>query len=354
MNFALIIDAVPNADSYYVKDKKAYKLSNDEPAAFNHSIGNECFLNTWNYPWLFENGYFINWNEYKHDLPDLDLDLIFLVKERSLAKTDGHYDGWCEVDNIRKKYPNAKIVGFMKEIWMGPPYDYEHPKHKARIDFLNECDSVVTNRPQLREFQQVADNVNKPFNFITQPHNIDYYHKNFGGDKDLAIWSYIPNPGDRRGITWEFSNYISHKYKIELRYKKLTDGQPFDYLSQGDFSNMWSKCLFHFNIDPIDYFPGNQITQVVSTGTIHMGGVNDNHKLLCPETATCDTDILEEKFVYYLENEDARNEFIGKTWKRLNKYFSFDAVRKQIDNINYDLEKGKYNMFVEESHEFTK
>ena len=29
MNFALIIDAVPNADSYYVKDKKAYKLSNN-------------------------------------------------------------------------------------------------------------------------------------------------------------------------------------------------------------------------------------------------------------------------------------------------------------------------------------
>ena len=99
---------------------------------------------------------------------------------------------------------------------------------------------------------------------------------------------------------------------------------------------------------------GNQITQVVSTGTIHMGGVNDNHKLLCPEPATCDTNILEEKFVYYLENEDARNEFIQKSWNRLNKYFSFESVRKQIDNINYDLEKGKYNMFLEESHEFTK
>ena len=78
-----------------------------------------------------------------------------------------------------------------------------------------------------------------------------------------------------------------------------------------------------------------------------MGGVNDNHKLLCPDTATCDTNILEEKFVYYLENEDARNEFIQKSWNRLNKYFSFESVRKQIDNINYDLEKGKYNMFLE-------
>ena len=117
---------------------------------------------------------------------------------------------------------------------------------------------------------------------------------------------------------------------------------------------MWSKCLFHFNLDPIDYFPGNQVTQVVSTGTIHMGGVNDNHRLLCSETANNDTLVLEEKFVNYLENEEARNKFIQESWNRLNEYFSFEAVRKQIDNINYDLEKGKYNMFLEESHEFTK
>ena len=353
MNFALIIDAVPNVDSYYIKNNKAYDFNNN-PISYNHSIGNECFLNTWNYPWLFENGYFINWNEYKYDLPDLDLDLIFLVKERSLAKNDGHYDGWCEVENIRKKYPNSKIVGFIKEIWMGPPYDYEHPKHKARIDFLNECDSVITNRPQLKEFQQIADNVNKPFNFVAQPHNIDYFYENFGGDKDLAIWAYLPNPIDRRGLTYDFVNYIGNKYNIEVRYKQLENGQQFDYLSQKDFCDMWSKCLFHFNLDPIDYFPGNQITQVVSTGTIHIGGVNDNHRLLSPETATNDTKILEEKFVQYLKNEKERNRVIRETWDRLNKYFSFKSVREQINNINYDLEKGKYNMFLEESHEFTK
>ena len=235
---------------------------------------------------------------------------------------------------------------------MGEPYDYEDPRHKARIDFLNECDSVITNRPQLKEFQQVADDVNKPFNFITQPHNIDYYYNNFSGSKDLAIWAYLPNPIDRRGLTWDFSHYLGNKYKIEVRYKKLNSGQRFDYLSQKDFCNMWSKCLFHFNLDPIDYFPGNQVTQVVSTGTIHMGGVNDNHRLLCSETANNDTLVLEEKFVNYLENEEARNKFIQESWNRLNEYFSFEAVRKQIDNINYDLEKGKYNMFLEESHEF--
>ena len=128
----------------------------------------------------------------------------------------------------------------------------------------------------------------------------------------------------------------------------METGQQFDYLSQEDFTKMWSSCLFHFNLDPIDYFPGNQITQVISTGTINIGGVNDNHKLLCPETATCDVNILEERFVQYLKDENERDRVLKESWNRLHKYFSFESVRKQIDNINYDLDKGKYNMFVEE------
>ena len=184
MNFALIIDAVgEDMKSYYVKDNEAFNLEDNKPCSYTHAINSKCFISTYNYPWLFENGYFINWNEYKYDLPDLDLDLIFLVRERSLAKTDGHFDGWCETDKIRKKYPKAKIVGFIKEVWMGPPYDYEHPKHKARIDFLNECDTVVTNRPELKEFQQIADNVDKPFNFVAIPADVDYLYDNFYGDK---------------------------------------------------------------------------------------------------------------------------------------------------------------------------
>ena len=38
-----------------------------------------------------------------------------------------------------KKYPKAKIVGFIKEVWVGPHYDYNHPKHLARIEFLKQC-----------------------------------------------------------------------------------------------------------------------------------------------------------------------------------------------------------------------
>ena len=135
-------------------------------------------------------------------------------------------------------------------------------------------------------------------------------------------------------IDIDFSKYISNKYNIPLRYKNLYSDGNFHIPIQ-EFINKWSSCLFHFNLDPIDYFPGNQVVQVASTGTINIGGVNDYHHILYPETATCDLKILEEKIVQYLEDENKRNEVIKYSWNKLNEIFSFKAVRKQIENIKY-------------------
>ena len=133
--------------------------------------------------------------------------------------------------------------------------------------------------------------------------------------------------------TNEFTEYISKKYNIPVKRKSFTSNQDFNHLHIVDFVKQWSSCLFHFNLDPIDYYPGNQLVQVISTGSINLGGVNDYHHLLCPETATCDFDVLEKRFVEYLENDEKRNEIRQKSWDRLNKYFSFEAVREQIKNI---------------------
>ena len=97
MNFALIIYAIGTNDmnSFYIENDQAYSFKDSKPYNPSHmlgSVGSKCFISTFNYPWLFENGYFINWSEFKHDLPDLDLDLIFVVRERSLARTDGYWD----------------------------------------------------------------------------------------------------------------------------------------------------------------------------------------------------------------------------------------------------------------------
>ena len=337
MKFGLIIDGIgtDDMDSFYVKDNQAYKFSNDTPYSPTHelgSLGSECFISTFNYPWLFENGHFINWSEFKYDLPDLDLDLIFVVRERSLARTDDFWDGWCEVDNLRKKYPKAKIVGFLKEIWVGEPHDYNHVKHLARIEFLKQCDTVLMNRPEdkIGVFEHLRDKVGKPFNFVSLPQNIDYYYDNFGNDKELAIWEYVPYQIERRHRTNEFTEYIGNKFNIQVKYKPSVAHIPLR-----DFIIEWSSCMYHFNLDPIDYFPGKQVVHTASVGTINIGGVNDNHFLLYPETATCDVKVLEEKFTEYYEDDTKRNQVVQYAWDKLNEVFSFNAVKEQIENIRY-------------------
>ena len=82
MKFAMIIDGCVQR-SYFIKDGKSYKLkaNNLEPYRHHHSIGNECHLGLWNYPFLFEGGHFINLTEWD-ELPKLDLDLILIALER--------------------------------------------------------------------------------------------------------------------------------------------------------------------------------------------------------------------------------------------------------------------------------
>ena len=342
MNFALIIDSIGTNDmnSFYVRDNQAYTFRDDEPYSPSHmlgSVGSKCFISTFNYPWLYENGHFLNWSEFKYDLPDLDLDLIFVVRERSLARTDDFWDGWCEVDNLRKKYPKAKIVGFLKEIWVGEPHYYNHVKHLARIEFLKQCDTVLMNRPEdkIGVFEHLRDKVGKPFNFVAQPHNIDYFYEKFGGNKYQTIWAYLPQHPPRRANTYEFATYIGEKFKIPVKHKPLEAHQNFHYMGLEEFIGYWSSCMYHFNLDPVDYFPGKQVVHTASVGTINIGGVNDNHFLLYPETATNDLKVLDDRFTEYYEDDEKRNQARQYAWDKVNEVFSFDAVREQIKNIRY-------------------
>jgi hypothetical protein len=328
MKFALIIDTIGNCESYYTKDSTSYSVKNNKPYSYKGSIGSECFMNTWNYPWLYENGYFINWNEYKDNLPKLDLDVIFVTIERFLGRHD-----WCNVSALRKQYPNAKIIGFIKEVWAGPEYDFKHPKHIARINFLNQCDGVIHNRPEVKEFINIQNELKVPMQFIAQPHNVEYFYKNFYKEKNLALYEYIPNHPPRHGTTRSFCDYMNKKYNIPIVRREYKKGGVYWWQSQEEFIKNWSSCLFHVNLDPIEYFPGNQCTQVVSTGTIQIGGLNDNHRLLCPETATNDWGVLEEKILEYVNNEESRFKVIENSWNKVNDIFSFNSVRINISNF---------------------
>ena len=347
MKFALIADRIA-FESYYIKDKIAYDYNNN-PYVYHHAYSPECYIAMQNLPFIFDKGYFWNWSQLG-ELPDVELDIIFVAIEKNFEPDGSIRTPEICVNTLRQKYPNAKILGWIKEVYMsGVPknedlsyYDYNDPRHHRRIEFLNNCDAVVTSGITIFKNHHIFDalkkNVNKKFYFISQPVNVNYIFDNFySNEKEQCIFAYLPNPMHRRGRTYEFADYISKKYNIPVKFKQLTQGQKFDYLSQHDFGKLWSSCAFHFNLDPTDYHPGNQVMQVACAGCINFGGNNESHTILYPETATCDFDVLEKKFVEYLNDEQKRWQAISYAWNKVNEIYSFKTVKSQIEKIYKEL-----------------
>ena len=70
---------------------------------------------------------------------------------------------------------------------------------------------------------------------------------------------------------------------------------------------------------------------------MNIGGLNESHDLLFPETATCDKNILEEKFVEYLKDFDKRIKVIEYAWEKLNENYSFKVIKKQLTNLYEEI-----------------
>ncbi len=336
MNFALMMDSSA-INSYYIKDNISYGYHDDKPYVYHHAFSAECYVAMMNLPFLFDFGCYLDWIEWQDKgLPDYDLDLIFYDNGKG-GLEDEYYDDYS-VSRLREKYPNAKILGWLKEVNVA-----NKTRLKNRVRFLNECDAVITsgisdNFKNLDMFKYLKSVVDKKFYFISQPVNVNYLFDNFYSDeKDNTIWAYLPNPMHRRGRTYEFTKYLGKKYDIEVRKKPLAFGQKFDHISQLDFIEMWSKCAFHFNMDPIDIHPGNQVMQTAAVGCLNFGGLNESHTILYPETATCDEKILEDLFVEYLKDDKKRFDAIQYAWKKINEIYSFKSVNDQIDQIYKEL-----------------
>ena len=55
--------------------------------------------------------------------------------------------------------------------------------------------------------------------------------------------------------------------------------------------------------------------------------------MLYPDTSVTDWNILEEKILLYMNNENERFNVINYAWKKLNDVFSFNAVRNNINTF---------------------
>ena len=334
MKLAYIFDCSVQK-SFYVKDKVSYAFQNDESYTHIHAVSPSCHSAGWNYPFLWEGGCFLNLQEFIEsgdNFPDIDFDLILYANEK-IGLDDESYDLY-RVDKLRDKYPNAKIFGWFKEMVLS--VNNREVRSRNRIKFLKECDDIVVGAittmrelDTLKDLEKLLDVKFK--NYISCPINIDYYYDKFyTSKKEESIFAYLPNPIHRRWETYEFADYIGNKYNIPVKKKSLNYGQQFDYLSLKEFVELWSPCSFHFNLDPMDIQPGQQCIQVANVGSINIGGVNESHHILFPETATCDKKVLEEKFVEYLKDLDKRFEVIEYAWNKLNEVYSYSVVETQL------------------------
>jgi len=326
MKIGLFWDEAISINSYYVKDGTGYSFTNNKPYTYHHTVSPQCYTATHNFNFLWGDGTFLNLSEWD-TLPDLDFDLIFYANERS-GLEDEHYDRYS-VNRIKEKYKNAKVVGYLKEV-----YVKEH-RFENRIKFLNECDYIhaeaAGRMKTLDEFVKIEKITGSKINFTNQPVNTEYFFDNFYSDeKENSIYAYLPNPMHRRGTTYEFAKKMSDKFELPVRFKPLSAGQQFDYLSQKDFIELWSPSLYHFNLDPIDLHPGGQCIQVASVGSINIGGKNESHSILYPDSATSDENVLEELMDLYVNDELARFNAIEYAWNKVNDNFSFKKVKSQI------------------------
>ena len=351
MKFAMMIDMY-GVPSYYVEKGIAYGLYDNKPLTINHGVSPECFMSIQNYTFLWshtEKGYFINmWEHYENgkDLPDIDLDFILLGYNKIgldvlESDEDKKLTDFYDVDRIKKKYKNAKVAGFITELWtpFSAAYDYEYIRFVNRIKFLDKCDfalaAAVDSMKKLEVHRKIDDKlVNNKLKYIHCVQNLDYLYDNFySNTKQNSIYAYISNPLNRRGTTYQFADYLGQKYNIPVIKKPLQEGQKFDHLNQREFLDLWTPHLFHFNLDPARTQPGNQGILVSSVGSINIGGVNESHDVLFPDTATNDWYYLEQKFVQLYRDSKARQEILEYSWEKLHETYSFGVVRKQIEEL---------------------
>lgn len=322
MNFALIIDGCVQK-SYYVKDKRSYRFGTDEPYSHHHSIGNECHIGLWGWPFVFD-GCFLNWTEFS-ELPTLDLDVIMVAIEKNF-----NYN----VGALRKKYPNATIISFVKEdYWVNGTI-------QQRVDFFKSCDVITFPWKIERDddpngilgIQNMIERCGRDVHYVPQPHDIDFlYDRYFEPDRDIQILNYKAPTDGRDGGGENYVDYIGNKYNVKVIKHSVKYEGP-EHKQWEEFLSGITKSLYCFNTAKIKT-GGSMAVQCAALGILNFGGIQDSHEVLFPETATNDLDELELIFKKIHNDTDLRNSMIKRAFDKAVENYSHASVKEKVLNI---------------------
>ena len=182
---------------------------------------------------------------------------------------------------------------------------------------------------------ELQSKFSNPIHTCMIPYDIDLLYDLFYKDErteSILIGSnrWAPNRGLQE--TLSFANTINHIYPdllIESRtnYKEQSDTMLYDWL---EYNSRFSFC---FNLDGPEQFCGQVGIQCAVLGVIQIGGVTESSEYLFPETSGLDPHKLLPIFSELYNDVDKRNILITKAWSRVNKLYSFPAVKQQILNI---------------------
>lgn len=305
IKFGMFLDKT-KVKSYYSQNQKVFNYFTKEPYIREHSISNECQMGFWSYPVMFD-GKMLNLNEFDN-LPDEEFDLIFLNLESSTPKFD--------FDKIKQKY-NCKIFGIFKELW--------DVNSLVQYNAFSKCDKIITGVfHQVGLLEQIYGN---KVHYIPQPVNVDFLRKKYYVQtKENYIFCYLT--ADQRCIyNLNFSNYISQKYQIPMKYN-----DPKNKLNWGDFLKYFGNAKYQLNLDTESLSVGQQSCQCAALGVINLGGNNDATYNLYPETYGLDF-VKIENFLKYLLNENNRVEYENLVLERLKCIYDYEIVKNKIYNL---------------------
>ena len=340
LKFGFIYDACAQI-SFYMKDGMSYDYQTNKPYTHIHAVSPSLHMAGWNYPFLWEDSCFLNlseWVKQDKDFPDENFDYILYANERPGLDPDTKH--LYTTERLQERYPNAKIFAWFKEVHLPERPGRQRLREENRIEWLkgfgnNMILGALSCMKDLPVIKQIEKKLGLEIkHFISCPINIEgLFNSFYSNEKELSVYSYLTNPVYRRVNTWDFSKYLATKYNLPLRFKPLEINQDFSYMSQKQFIESWSQSLFHINLDPHITQPGQQAIQVACVGSLNIGGMNESHQHLFPETATTDLKVVEEKFKEYLMDEYSRFRAIEYSWNKVNELYSYDVVRKQLLDV---------------------
>jgi len=304
MKFAMACDSVVAVNSYYVRDKKVFTFD-DKPYLRHHHLSNECLMGVWNYPFLFD-GYFINLQQQPY--PDEDFDVIFCAIENDI--------GYLNI--LRKTYPNAKLVGSIKEMII--------PNRDVRQRLIQNTDAFVVPYISFDYYKEFNyETPSKSFK-IPQPVNIDYLRNNYLVEKQNVVFDYENY--------WAAGRLPRNKEvldKIDYKVESLHTN------SWEDCINSWKHCKFLFNLDTT-LNVGQQAIQSAALENIVLGGNNDAHKLLFPELSGMDVDKIVSEFNRLVDDEKYYHSTIKYASKKLREIYSLESVKQQVIKLKESLD----------------